>query len=266
MRLLSWNVNGIRAVIRKGFFDFLKKEKPAVLCLQEIKISEEARKKEFPQTLNGEHFLTEYGYSEYWNSAKRPGYSGTLILVKKELAEKVLSYKKGLGIKKFDKEGRTQTIEFKNFYLVNNYFPNSNQELSRLDYKIEYNQKLHKYLKKLEKKKSVIVTGDFNVAHNEIDLAHPKDNIGNPGFTKEERGWMSDFLDDNFVDTFRKLHPKTMKYSWWSYRMMARERNIGWRLDYFIVSKKFQNKIQKSEIHDEIMGSDHCPVSVDIKT
>ncbi|MCK5286122.1 MAG: exodeoxyribonuclease III [Candidatus Pacebacteria bacterium] len=265
MKIYSWNINGIRAWIKKPEAQtFLKSGKADILCVQEIKISDESRAKEFPANLMGETIFSEYGYIEYWNSAKRPGYSGTLTLIKKDLVTGLLNVKTGLGIDKFDVEGRTQTLEFKDFYLINNYFPNSNHELSRLDYKIEYNQALHKLVKKLEKKKPVIITGDLNVAHNEIDLARPKDNHGNPGFTKEEREWMTIFLDDNMVDTFRDLHPKKVQYSWWSYRAMVRERNIGWRIDYFVVSKKLIKKIKKAKIHDNIWGSDHCPISIEI--
>ncbi len=258
MKIYSWNINGIRAWLKKPESkDFLIGKFPDILCLQEIKIAKEAREKE---NVN----FTDYGYKEYWNSADRPGYSGTLILVKKELATKVLSKKNGLGIKKFDTEGRTQTLEFKDFYLINNYFPNSNHELSRLDYKIEYNKALQKQVKKLEKKKPVIITGDFNVAHNEIDLARPKDNVGNPGFTFEERKWIDNLLEKDMIDTFRALHPQTQRFSWWSYRSMVREKNIGWRIDYFVVSKKLIKKIKKAEIHTEIYGSDHCPLSIEI--
>lgn len=265
MHIYSWNINGIRAWLKKEEAqDFLKSKKADILCLQEVKISDEARAKEFPADLSGETFFSKMGYQEYWNSAERPGYSGTLTLIKKDLALGAPSYKKGLGVEKFDKEGRTQTLEFKDFYLINNYFPNSNHELSRLDFKIEYNQSLHKLVKKLEKKKPVIITGDFNVAHQEVDLARPKDNEGNAGFTKEERNWMSDFLDDNLCDVFRNFYPEKIKYSWWSYRATARERNVGWRLDYFVVSKKFMKKIKKTEIHNDIFGSDHCPVSIEI--
>ncbi len=272
MKIYSWNINGIRAWLKKPEAQaFLKSGEADVLCLQEIKIADEARKKEFSVNLAGESFFNELGYTEYWNSAERPGYSGTLTLVKNDLAIGLPSIKNGLGVNKFDTEGRTQTLEFKDFYLINNYFPNSNHELSRLDYKIEYNKKLHKLVKKLDlpagrygKKKPVIITGDFNVAHNEIDLARPKDNHGNPGFTKEEREWMTVFLNDGMIDTFRNFHPETIRYSWWSYRAMARERNIGWRIDYFVVSKKFIKKIKKAEIHDDIWGSDHCPISIEI--
>ncbi|MBU1046856.1 exodeoxyribonuclease III [Patescibacteria group bacterium] len=258
MKIYSWNINGIRAWLKKPEIrDFLVGESPDVLCLQEIKICKDARGKENID-------FSEYGYKEYWNSADRPGYSGTLILIKEDLVVGVLSNKNGLGVEKFDIEGRTQTLEFKNFYLINNYFPNSNHELSRLDYKIEYNQALQKLAKKLEKTKPVIITGDFNVAHNEIDLARPKDNIGNAGFTFEERKWIDNFLEDGMIDTFRELHPETIRYTWWAYRSFARERNIGWRIDYFVVSKKLFKKIKKAEIHDDIIGSDHCPISIEI--
>lgn len=254
MKIISWNVNGIRAVMKKGFLDFVQKEQPDILALQEIKIS--SSKKDLEK-------FDFTGYTEFWNSANRPGYSGTLILYKEGL--KVLSEKNGLGIKKFDIEGRVQTLELKNFYFVNTYFPNSNHELSRLGYKLEFNQELEKYLKKLEKKKPVILTGDLNVAHQEIDLARPKENIGNPGFTHEERNWMTGFLNNGFIDTFRYLHPKTVKYSWWSFRSGARIRNIGWRIDYFCVSKKLIKKVQGADILDQTIGSDHAPVVLEIK-
>lgn len=261
MKILSWNVNGIRAAIKKGFQDFLKKEKPDILCLQEIKISESTRKDEqfdFPN------------YNEYWNSAERPGYSGTALLVKSKKLN-VESIHNGFGVDEFDKEGRVQTLDLgspflrgKGFYLVNVYFPNANHELSRLQYKLEFNNILLKHLKKLEKKKPVIVCGDFNVAHQEIDLARPKDNVGNPGFTYEEREWMDKFLQAGFIDTFRHQHPKKQEYSWWSYRFNARARNIGWRIDYFCVSAKIVKNVKKSFILNNVLGSDHCPVGIDI--
>jgi len=262
MKIISWNVNGIRAVVRKGFLDFLKEIKPDILCLQEIKIAEEAKEKEkfdFP------------GYQEFWNCAQRPGYSGTAILIKSEKIVDTEHYlvpkniNNGFGLKKFDIEGRVQTIEFKEFYLVNTCFPNANHELSRLDYKLEFNNNLFKYFNKLKKKKLVIIGGDFNVAHQEIDLARPKDNIGNPGFTYEERDWMDKFLDAGFVDTFRKAHPKKQEFSWWSYRFNARARNIGWRIDYFCVSAKIAKQVRKAFILNKIMGSDHCPVGIELK-
>ncbi len=254
MKIISWNVNGIRAITKKGFIDFLNKENPDILALQEVKISDDKKSLEEFDFAN---------YEEFWNCAKRPGYSGTLILYKKNIA--VIKEERGLSIEKFDIEGRVQTLELKNFYFVNTYFPNSNNELSRLDYKLEFNKELEKYLKKLEKKKPVILTGDLNVAHEEIDLARPKENIGNPGFTHEERVWMNSFLKNGFVDTFRYLHPNKIKYSWWSFRAGARARNVGWRIDYFCVSKKLIKKVERADILDQVAGSDHAPVVLEIK-
>lgn len=250
MKILSWNVNGIRAVIKKGFLDFLKKEKPDFLCLQEIKIHDAARAKEKFEFKN---------YQEFWNSAKRPGYSGTAVLVREGMGAKALS--------KFswDNEGRVQILDAGKFYLANIYFPNANHELSRLDFKIKFNNKLLKEIKKLEAKKPFIICGDYNVAHEEIDLARPKDNVGNAGFTDEERAWMTKFLRAGFVDTFRHFYPDKIGYSWWSYRFNARANNVGWRIDYFCVSKKLINKIKKAFIMNNIHGSDHCPVGIEIK-
>ncbi len=255
MKILSWNVNGVRAVIRKGFLAFLKKEKPDILLLQEIKIGAKDIVKEkfdFP------------GYKECWNSAERPGYSGTAVLLKSSLKIKPVSFTNGVGQKIFDSEGRVQTLEFKNYFLVNAYFPHANHELTRLGFKIKFNQEVARYLKKLERKKPVIIGGDFNVAHEEIDLARPKDNVGNPGFTSEERNWMSDFLKNNFVDTYRYINKDKTQYSWWSYRFGVRERNIGWRIDYFCLSKKMVKNVKKAFILDKILGSDHCPVGIEI--
>lgn len=255
MKLISWNVNGVRAAAQKGLAAFLRSEKAAVFCLQEIKISAAARAKvEFDFA----------GYREYWNPAERPGYSGTAILVK-EACPGFLGVKNGLGQEEFDREGRVQVAEFEDFYLLNVYFPNSNQELSRLNYKLRFNEALLRYAKKLEKKKPVIITGDYNVAHEEIDLARPKENIGNPGFTDEERSWFSKFLAAGFIDTFRQLNGRAVKYSWWSYRAGARRRNIGWRIDYFCVSKKLGKRLKKADILDNISGSDHAPVVLEIK-
>lgn len=249
MFILSWNVNGIRAIAKKGFLDFLNMKKPDFLCLQEIKISDAMRAQ------------TEFDfadYQEFWNSAQRPGYSGTAVLVKNGIEAKQLPSLK------WDNEGRIQVIEAKGFYLVNTYFPNANHELTRLDFKLDFNDKLLKYLKKLEKNKPIILCGDMNVAHEEIDLARPKDNVGSPGFTKEERTWMTKFLNAGFVDTFRFLNKNKIQYSWWSYRMRAREKNIGWRIDYFCVSKSFIKKVKTAFIWNEVMGSDHCPVGIEV--
>ena len=254
MKIISWNVNGIRAVAKHGFADFLKQVKPDILCLQEIKISDTARE------------ATEFdfaGYTEYWNSAKRPGYSGTAILVR-EGSKDVKAVKNGIGLEKFDIEGRVQTAETAKFYLLNVYFPNSNHELSRLGYKLEFNEALLKYVKKLEMKKPVIITGDFNVAHQEIDLARPKANEGNPGFTVEEREWMNRFLASGFLDTFRVLNGQKIQYTWWSFQSNARARNVGWRIDYFCVSAKLKRMLKKAYILDKITGSDHAPVGLEL--
>jgi exodeoxyribonuclease-3 len=256
MKIISWNINGLRAVIKKDFHGFLKKEKPDVLCLQEIKIDAEAIKKEL--------FDFE-GYDEYYNPAERKGYSGTAVLVKTSPPTSSPNQERGLLPKfKWDDEGRVQVLDMDKFYLINIYFPNSNHELSRLDFKIKFNNKLLKEFKKLEKKKPLVICGDYNVAHNEIDLARPKENVGNPGFHPREREWMDKFLQAGFVDTFRTLHPEEIKYSWWSYRAGARRRNVGWRIDYFCVSKSIKNNIKKAFIMNEVMGSDHCPVGVEI--
>jgi len=249
MTILSWNINGIRAAIRKGFIDFLKKEKPDIICLQEVKISDDKRAQEEFDFLD---------YQEFFNCAKRPGYSGTAVLVKNNIKVKALP---DLS---WDDEGRVQILDIGKYYLVNVYFPNANHELSRLDFKIKFNDKLLAYLKKLEQKKPLIITGDYNVAHNEIDLARPKENVGSPGFTPEERAWMDKFLAKGFKDTFRELHPDKVQYSWWSYRANARVNNVGWRIDYFCVSDKILKKISKAYILDNIMGSDHAPVGIDI--
>ena len=255
MKLISWNVNGIRAITKKGFGDFLKKEWPDILCLQEVKISEAARLDaalDFP------------GYDEYWHSASRPGYSGAAILIKSGLAG-ILEVKSGIGEDKFDTEGRVQILETENFYLLNVYFPNANSELSRLDYKLEFNEALLKHVKKLEINKPVIVTGDFNVAHQEIDLARPKENTKSPGFTPEERASMDKFITSGFIDTFRYLNGQKIKYSWWSFRSAARARNVGWRIDYFCVSDKLKKHLKRADILDQELGSDHAPVILEIK-
>lgn len=251
LKIISWNINGLRAIIKKGFLDFLQNEKPDILCLQEIKIDNTARNKEqfdFP------------GYQEFWNSAERKGYSGTMMLIKNSIYKKIIS-------KKIypNNEGRAQILELNKFFLINVYFPNANHELSRMPYKMEFNQKLLKYIKSLKKKKPVIITGDFNVAHQEIDLSRPKDNEGNAGFTKEERNSFQEYLDSDLIDTFRYFYPKKIQYTWWSYRAGARPKNVGWRIDYFCISKKFISNIQDSYILDQVMGSDHCPIVLKLK-
>lgn len=254
MKIISWNVNGIRAIVKKGFVDFLLIEKPDILGVQEIKISEAAR-------LAAQFNFGEY--KVYWHSAVRPGYSGTAFFIRDKFRN-VIKVVNGLGIEKFDNEGRVQTVELKSCYLVNVYFPNANSELSRLNYKLEFNEALLKYAKKLEKSKPVIITGDYNVAHQEIDLARPKENVGSPGFTPSERAWMDKFIAAGFIDTFRELHGNKVQYSWWSYRGGARYRNVGWRIDYFCVSAKLKKRLRKAYILDKIMGSDHAPVVLEI--
>lgn len=259
MKLISWNVNGIRAAVKNGLADFLKTEKPDVLCLQEVKISDSVRDKE---TFNFQN------YTEYWNSAQRPGYSGTAILVSEKLTQPKVT--NGLGrpsakggpASGWDNEGRVQTAEFGKFYLVNAYFPHTRHDLSRLDFKLKFNDALLSHLKKLQTKKPVILTGDLNVAHEEIDLANPKENEGNPGFHPNERKWMTKFLKAGFIDTYRFLYPKKAQYSWWSYRFGARRRNIGWRIDYFCISEALKKQLKQAEILDKVKGSDHCPVKL----
>lgn len=264
MLLMSWNVNGIRAALKNGFLNVLKKYQPDILALQEVKIAEKDRfdaQLDFP------------GYTEIWHSAERPGYAGTALLVNEKSRLKIINQwngldnfsAKGRSASGGDSEGRVQTLEFTKFYFINAYFPNSRHDLSRLDFKIEFNNKIFKHIKKLEKIKPVIFTGDFNVAHTEIDLANPKENEQNAGFTIEERTSFDKFLKKGMFDTFRFLNPKKIKYTWWTYRFGARGRNVGWRIDYFLASEKLKNKIIKAEILDKIMGSDHCPVTLKIE-
>jgi len=249
MKLVSWNVNGIRAVLTKGFEDFFKKIDADIFCIQETKCQEGQVELEFD------------GYKSYWNSAEKKGYSGTAIFTKKE----PLSVKYGIGIEEHDKEGRVITLEFDNFYMVDIYTPNSKRELERLDYRQIWEDEIRKYLLGLDKVKPVIMCGDLNVAHKEIDLKNPKTNTHNAGFTIEERNKMTQLLDAGFVDTFRYLYPdKPDCYSWWSYMRKAREKNVGWRIDYFIVSDRLKNKIKEANIYQDVMGSDHCPVGLEI--
>ncbi|MBI4091096.1 MAG: exodeoxyribonuclease III [Candidatus Komeilibacteria bacterium] len=255
LSLYSWNVNGIRAAVRNGFTDFLKKQKPDIIGLQEVKIDSATRAK------------TTFDFAEYdehWNPAERPGYSGTATLVLSKLASKPLKATMGIGEKRFDDEGRIQTLEFEKFYFVNAYFPNSAEELVRLPYKLAFNKAFLAYVKKLERKKPVIFCGDLNVAHKEIDLKNPKSNAENAGFTPQEREGMDAFIKAGFADTFRHLHPNTIQYSWWTYRFQARARNVGWRIDYFLVSSKLLPKIKKAFILDSVLGSDHCPVGIEL--
>lgn len=248
-KLISWNVNGIRACAGKGFMDFFNSIDADIFCIQESKMQE------------GQFTLDMPGYYQYWNYADKKGYSGTAIFTK----EKSLSETKGIGIDEHDHEGRVITLEYENFYMVTVYTPNSQNELARLDYRMKWEDDFRAYLKKLEENKPVIVCGDMNVAHNEIDLKNPKTNRKNAGFTDEEREKMTVLLDDGFIDTFRYFYPDQENiYSWWSYRFKAREKNAGWRIDYFLTSESLKDKLIDAKIHTDIMGSDHCPVELDI--
>ena len=249
MKLISWNVNGIRACLNKGYSDFFKEVNADIFCLQETKCQ--------PEQIN----LEFEGYTSYWNSAERKGYSGTAIFTKKQPVN--VTY--GIGIEEHDKEGRIITLEFENFYLVTNYTPNAKRELERLDYRMVWEDEIRKYLLELNKKKPVIMCGDLNVAHEEIDLKNPKTNKGNAGFTNEEREKMTELLNAGFIDSYRYLYPEKIEYSWWSYMGHAREKNVGWRIDYFIVSNDFRENIKDATIYTEILGSDHCPVGLEIK-
>jgi len=250
MKLISWNVNGIRAAVNKGFKEFFEKIDADIFCIQETKMQE------------GQLELILDGYYQYWNSAERKGYSGTAIFTKK----KPINVTYGIGIEENDKEGRIITLEYDKFYIVDCYTPNAKRELERLEYRMIWEDEIRDYLKKLDSKKPVIYCGDLNVAHNEIDLKNPKTNRGNAGFTDEERGKMTELLQSGFTDTFRYLYPEKEEcYSWWSYMGHAREKNVGWRIDYFIVSKSIENKIQEAQIYPDIFGSDHCPVGLEIE-
>jgi len=250
MKLISWNVNGLRAVLNKGFMDFFERIDADIFCLQETKMQE------------GQVTLDLEGYYQYFNSAIKKGYSGTAIFTK----IKPISVSYGIGIEEHDQEGRIITLEFEKFYLVNCYTPNSKRELERLDNRVIWENEIKKYLKRLNGDKPVIYCGDLNVAHKEIDLKNPKTNHHSAGFTDEERNKMTELLESGFTDTFRYLYPdKENCYSWWSYMMKAREKNIGWRIDYFIVSKEIEKNIEDSYIFSEVMGSDHCPVGIEIK-
>jgi exodeoxyribonuclease III len=248
-KMISWNVNGLRACVTKGFLDHFKELDADIFCLQETKLSE------------GQIELDLPGYYDYWNYADKKGYSGVAIFTK----EKPLSVSYGLGIDEHDHEGRVITLEFDEYYVLTCYTPNSKSELARLDYRMVWEDNFLKYVKKLDEKKPVIYCGDLNVAHKEIDLKNPGSNRKNAGFTDEEREKMSIALSSGFVDTFRKLYPDAKDmYSWWSYRASARAKNVGWRIDYFIVSQRLEDKIKEAKIHMDITGSDHCPVELEI--
>ena len=250
MKLISWNVNGIRACVKKGFLDYFNEQDADIFCIQETKLQE------------GQIDLNLEGYYQYWNYAKKKGYSGTAIFSKK----KPLSVSYGLNIEEHDQEGRIITLEFENFYMITVYTPNSQTGLARLDYRMKWEDDFKAYLKDLNIKKHVILCGDLNVAHKEIDLKNPKNNINNPGFTVFEREKLTNLLDEGFIDSFRYLYPdKEFIYSWWSYRFNARKNNAGWRIDYFLTSDKLQDKIEDALIDTEILGSYHCPVILILK-
>ena len=250
MKLISWNVNGLRACMGKGFLDFLKASDADIVCLQETKMQREQA-----------DFIID-GYEEYWNSAEKKGYSGTAVFTKKP----PLSVSYGIGIPEHDTEGRVITAEFPDFFLVNVYTPNSQQELARLPYRMQWEDAFRNYLKTLDQKKPLIVCGDMNVAHEEIDLKNPKTNRKNAGFTDEERQKMTELLSSGFIDTFRLLYPDTEGvYSWWSYRFHAREKNAGWRIDYFLVSDRLKDRVSDSRIDTDVFGSDHCPIELILK-
>lgn len=249
MKMVSWNVNGLRACVTKGFVDIFNKLDADIFCLQETKLQE------------GQIVLPLEGYYQYWNYAEKKGYSGTAIFTKKE----PLAVTNGIGIDEHNTEGRVITLEFQDFFFVTCYTPNSQNELKRLDYRMKWEDDFREYLLRLNKKKPVILCGDLNVAHNEIDLKNPKTNRKNAGFSDEEREKMTTLLNSGFTDSFRYLYPdKEGIYSWWSYRFNARKNNAGWRIDYFITSDSIKDKIIDSKIHTDIMGSDHCPVELDI--
>ncbi len=249
MKLVSWNVNGIRACVNKGFSDFFQEINADIFCIQETKCQKGQIELEFD------------GYKSYWNSAEKKGYSGTAIFVKKVPINVIY----GIGKDEHDNEGRVITLEYDNFYIVNIYTPNSKRELERLDYRQVWEDEIREYLLQLKKNKPVIMCGDLNVAHKEIDLKNPKTNRRNAGFTDEERKKMTELLESGFIDTYRYLYPdKENAYTWWSYMGKAREKNVGWRIDYFIVSNNLKDKIKEAKIYAEIMGSDHCPVSLEI--
>lgn len=250
MKFISWNVNGLRACVQKGFLDFFNSIDADFFCIQESKLQA------------GQIDLDLPGYHQYWNYAEKKGYSGTAIFAKNE----PLSVSYGIDIEEHDREGRVITLEYDNFYLVTCYTPNSQNELKRLPYRMQWEDDFREYLKTLNAKKPVVLCGDLNVAHNEIDLKNPKTNRKNAGFSDEERAKMTELLGSGFTDTFRYFYPDAEGiYSWWSYRFKAREKNAGWRIDYFITSKRINDKLKKAAIHTDVLGSDHCPVEVDIE-
>ena len=250
VKLISWNVNGLRAALRKGFLDYLAKENPHILCVQESRCEP-----------NDVEQLWPARYTTHWNTAEKKGYSGTVLFTK----TRPLAVTRGLGKAEHDREGRVLTAEFEAFFLVNVYVPNSQRELTRLPYRQRWDADFKRYLKRLEKRKPVVFCGDLNVAHTEIDLANPKANVKNHGFTPEERAGFSAFVDAGFVDTFREFKKDGGHYTWWSQMPGVRKRNIGWRLDYFLISKALRPRLTRAFIQPDIMGSDHCPIGIELK-
>ena len=248
MKCVSWNVNGLRAVAKKGFDEIFASFDADIFALQETKLQE------------GQNPIDFEGYHEYWNYAEKKGYSGTAVFAKEE----PLAVTRGIGVEELDHEGRVLTLEYPEFFFVCVYTPNAQNELARIDFRCAWEDGFRAYLTGLAQRKGVIVCGDMNVAHNPIYLARPKQNEGNAGYSEQERGKFNELLDAGFVDTFRTLHPNEQVYSWWSYRMKARERNVGWRIDYFLVSEGLQDKLTAASIHTDVLGSDHCPVSIEI--
>ena len=249
-KIVSWNVNGVKSCLSKGLLDFMKNEKADAYCFQEIKISAK----------NAGKLPVLPGYEKYCFPAEKNGYSGLLVYSR----AKPSSVAAGIGLPEFDKEARALTLEFKDFFLVNAYFPHTNRELTRLDFKLAFNLAFEAYCDGLRNKKPVVVAADFNVAHQEIDLANPRENEGNAGFTREEREWFDSFLKKGYVDSFRLFEKENGHYSWWAWRSDCRARNIGWRIDYFVVDAKLKDKVRKSVILDKVHGSDHCPIALEI--
>lgn len=249
MKLISWNVNGIRAAYKKGFNEFFDDVNADIFCIQETKMQE------------GQLDLTKEGYHVYLNSAERKGYSGTAVWTKKE----PISVTKGIGIEEHDNEGRVLTLEYDKFYLINVYTPNSKRELERLDYRVVWETEFRNYLQELRKRKPIILCGDLNVAHKELDVKNDKANRGSAGFTDEERRELENLLNLKYIDTYRHFYPEKEKYSWWSYFGKAREKNVGWRIDYFIVSDELKDNLKDAYIYDNIYGSDHCPVGLELE-
>ena len=252
MKLISWNVNGVRAVVKKGFLDWLDQEQPDILCLQETKAHIDQLTAEI---------LTDHGYHTYWHSGERRGYSGVATFCKEE----PLYVQEGLGIKRYDAEGRVLLTEHENFLLYNIYFPNGQKDDERLQYKLDFYDDLFPIInEQVESGINVVVTGDWNTAHHPIDLARPKQNVNTSGFMPIEREKLDMYVENGWIDTFRLFHPEGDRYSWWTYRFGARERNVGWRIDYFFVNEGFLDNVEDADIHDEVVGSDHCPVSLEL--